>query len=1103
MSEQNLSDLDRLDASDEATPAAKKPRKRAARTSKSSGPGQVPSTPAAAAPAPSAPGVTDGSDLMGLGEIRFADLPQWTAGSYAPFLTGSGAAKLADSGVAPLVAAARGYSRVDETDFAEKMKAATIRSNSGQYRNLAEVIATPGGDGLMMPWFAVSSTHNALRQGVDPEPSGMQIRPCTPVVSPDPRKVDRNGSRKTMKYVFPAGFKTPLDVHPAIPTEWIDGAPVVMFTEGLLKGDAALSAWLKHLGATWEELADGSEGARERMTALMQRLAPGEAGADERMVIITLAGVYNTKQNPVDWREIDLRGREGWIAFDADVAKNPDVWTAARRLWSGLETTSRMERLKIMNPVATQGEGAAAAKMGVDDYLAKAGDWLGLTAFLQDSLPPAPPRNEDEVDGAWRVSRDGRSTEECSRQVDGNGVPQGIVWVPRIPLGGRILSSEVRRRPTAPELATGEFEKGVKREEHEEVRARVLIEWTRHGLDYSAEVDGPENFLNYSPEQWARQGADIPTKLLQHPAWPPTGKDGASWLSAIKANRDDEIIETTRWSQMGWVPVRGAAPVFVVADQVIGGSDLPEGAVVPGVGEDVLEAAAHYGVNDEAAELDWSLPASVTQMRQDLEQVLRVMILNKPWTDPGAAAVALTAGLRPVIPLRPRATCFLVGSKGSGKSWTAERMMSFWARTGAEWVDHLPGSAKDSMAFVENAVSRTPIWVVDDLAPSSSARQSESENAKLEDLTRNIFNNASRGRMNADMTTRRSNAPIAQMIITAENDLQVASVRERLVPVRFRADQSLASDRSVTEAAVELHREGVPARLTAHLIRYVRLLAEEHEDGWLGVVSMYRTIQSNLEAGITEQLNAEVKEGQQARSGAVKRAALLASDLSTVLWLMRDFAEYVGLDPKLAALLDEDGLRADLVKLIHAAHADNGEASSGRSILTALRNLLASGRAHVTCPDAPASAPVRTGDGEFNLRCNFQMGWRPTDQDGVMEPLGVRIGEVITQATTGQLVVVFNEQVAFNEARRFFPELIPPGSLPYQTWSGVWDESFNPELTKKTMDARKKMTKPPVTHEFKYRPDGQDQRYTVRGVPVRMTALLDMEKKKSEEESED
>ncbi|XKH58616.1 hypothetical protein LG293_16320 (plasmid) [Citricoccus nitrophenolicus] len=1107
MSDSTTDPLAALDAADKATPKPAATTK----SKKTSGSTGAPPKSAAAAPkAPSSSAPVPGSDearspakateMDAFDALVRQNLPEWTAADYAPVVTGSGAAKLASSAVAPLVAAARGYYKVDESNFKEVMKLAELPANKKQYKILAQEMVGDGGDGLVMPWYSIAGVQNAIRTGVEPEPTCIQMRPHKPVSSSKRGDIDKKtGLQRTMKYALPGGSITPMELHPAVPSSWIDTTPIVMFTEGLLKGDAALSGWLRHMGATDEELADISEGARERLTALMERVVAereGDTSADFRpLVIITLVGVSNIRQNPADWREIQLKGREGWVAFDADVAKNPHVWTAAYRLWKILEDKNKMSSLKILNPVATTGEDAALEKMGVDDFLAERGEWPQLTAYLQNDLPPAPLEDESK-NGAWRVAPDGRSTEECVIEQDGMGIRTGVYWTTTVPLGGRILSSEVRRRPTVAELATGEFERGVSREDYEEVRARVEVSWERHGEQFEVVIDGPERFLNYSPEQWDRHGADIPTDLLYHPSWPPTGKDGTNWMSAVKANRDDEISKSTRWTQMGWVPVDGLnTPVFLVGDQVVGDPDMDKSLVVPGVNEEVLEAAGHYGLSQEAIALDWSDDRHRAAIREDLGALITAYVKNRPWVDPGVAAVALCAGLRPCIPVRPRATIFLVGGKGSGKSWTAERAMSFWERfdhadkSRAHWLDGtLPGSAKDTIAFVENAVSKTPIWVVDDLAPSSSARQSESENAKLEDLTRNIFNNASKGRMNADMTTRRSNAPMAQLIITAENDLQVPSVRERLVPVRFQSGAALGT-RESTDEAVSLHESGIPAKVTVHLLKFIRQLAADHPKGWPGWIDQLRDDMVSLQAMIIDSIESEHgsdDESQKSRQGALKRAGMLAADLAIMLHLLVQLADYAGLDPELTALLREDTLQQDLVNLVRSAHTENADSSPGRAVTESLKDLLSSGRAHITAPEAPGAPPVRTGDAEYDLRANTLLGWAPRGPEGELQPLGVKVGELCRRAKTKEDVVAFSDQFAFSEAARAFPNRIPAGSRSYQVWCGVWDEGLAPRGLTRGKDG----SKPKVVHQFLFSATDGGKRISVRGVPVRLSVIL-------------
>ncbi|MGP7813717.1 hypothetical protein [Glutamicibacter soli] len=114
-----------------------------------------------------------------------------------------------------------------------------------------------------------------------------------------------------------------------------------MIAEGMLRGDSVLSAYLFEHGVTWEDLSGvGVEDPRARLAELLEAIPEAD-----RVVIVSIAGIHNTAQNPIDSREIKLRGREGRIAFDADPEENPFVYGATVRHWKDLETRARMGKL--------------------------------------------------------------------------------------------------------------------------------------------------------------------------------------------------------------------------------------------------------------------------------------------------------------------------------------------------------------------------------------------------------------------------------------------------------------------------------------------------------------------------------------------------------------------------------------------------------------------------------------------------------------------------------------------------------------------------------------------------------------------------------------
>lgn len=981
------------------------------------------------APEAPAPGPGPVQGLAGL----VPELPSWRAADYAPHLTGSGAEKLADSGVAPLVAAARGYKLLNAENFTPEMKAMSVAMTTKQGKRLKRTLIPAGQDGMQMPWYSIADIHKSSRDGTPVIPFTYQVRPSHP---------EDNEHGKPIKYEFISQVATPLDIHPATPADWIDTTPVVMFAEGMLKGDSALSAYLRDMGVSWDDLrADNTDDPVGKLRGLLEAI-PHE----KRVLIISVAGINNTHQNPIDWREIRLKDREGWIAFDADLAVNPHVHAAARKLYEQLDDRSRMAKIKFLSPEIVRGDTGDKSKEGVDDYLAKTGSWRDLLAFLTEKMPPAPVRDPAEKDGNWRISKDGLSAEECTVLKDGPGQQvSGYAWTKMVDLGGRIRALEARRQPTDQELRTGIFDPHGPVGDPEDSVVEIEVAWSAPGGDIKAVVTGPENILNYTPENWVRHGATIPRDLLRHPSWPPRGAKGESWLSAVKANRSDDTVVKTRWMQMGWVPQDQGDPVFLVGDQVIGDFNGANAAAA-GVDDDALPVATNFGVGN-MVEGDWEDEDYRELVRKDLTDVYQAYIASGAWTDASTAALVLAAALRPAIPLRPRSTIFLWGPKGKGKSWTAKCMMYFWARRLADWQDQLPGSAKDTVAYIEYCVARTPIWVVDDLAPSAVRKQAESEQAKLADLTRSIFNNATKGRMNADMTARKVHKPIAQLVITAENELTTPSAKERLIPA-YIGQGKLNPSREPTDRINRMAaEEGTQARLTSHLLRYVRHTAVNSPGGWgaymLRLEEMRATARKRAELMMRTEMGAD--------TGSLERTSQLAADVLLTFSILGLMAADLDMDDNFVAEFRTEGLGRKIVQMISDAHAENQKFTPGRSLVAALSSLLAAGKAHIINADDPARPPIEGKDGGEAL-LNHRLGWVVGGSDGTLKPSGVNIGTLARKGD--ERIILFQKSTAFNEAQRAYPELIQHGQGSAAAWSSIWDEGLAPKSVRRGSNSR-------------------------------------------------
>lgn len=986
------------------------------------------------------------------------DLPPWKEEDYRHCIQGSGAFKLAESAVAPLVAAARGYRKLTEENYTTVLKAAGLHASSKQYKNLRALILD-GHDAMTMPWYSTAGISQARHEGIIPKPISYQFRPA------------RTTEYDLPKYAFAKGAVTPIDVHPATPTPWLDGTQTILFAEGLLKGDSALTAYLHAHGISYEEMSwDGVGSPSARLGELMNRIPE-----KDRLLIMSMAGVYNTHQNPGDYREVVLKGRDAWIGFDADYSTNYQVHRAASGFRDMLHRNYKMNSIQFLFPEVSVGDGTLA-KAGIDDFLAHTGDWNALVKTLSADLGDAPSKNLEDRPGNWRVSKEGTETEECVAVTDPvSGGIAGYRWDTKLFIGGKIQSMEILRQPTPDEMTTGEFAAQVQPHEIQDSRTEVELQWMNNGVKESALVQGPDKIVGYNPDQWERRGAYIPQDVLCHVEWPPTGPAGTGFLRAIKGN-SESMQRRTRWMQMGWVPQPGGQPVFLIGDQVIGELTATE-TIVAGITERELDPAKMYGVGHLPVDPDFRNQEYRDLVRSDLEKVYNAYIRSEAWTEPATAHLVVAAGLRPTIPVRPVCTYYLIGEKGSGKSWTAEKMMSFWEARRGSWLGQLPGSAKDTVSYTENALSVAPIWVMDDLAPSASAKQSESEQSKIADVIRSVFNNAGKGRMNADGTSRVVKSPISQLVITAENTLNVASARERVIHLNLGRGALNPSSGPTDEINRLQAQDGAAARLSHHMIRWVQREAMNPETGanWATFMSSLTEAMGNIKNYLKEEMKA-----RKAKGGSLERISTLATDALLPYYLLQRMAEFVGCDDDLVEELDLMNMADPVIDLLVAEHQENQLTSPGIALSRALSRLLTSNLAHVVAPDSPLNPPISTEDN--NTLTNASLGWASGGSNDELRPMGQRIGWVIEpKGAKGEKIVMFNLDLAFGLAQRHYPDLIPHGQGLKVSQRALWNEKIA------------------VQDVWKRQLDGKSARDTIRvtsggvqmrGVPIYLNTVL-------------
>jgi hypothetical protein len=955
-------------------------------------------------------------------------LTPWTAADYAPIVRQSGAVKLASSGIAPLVMAARGYESVAEPqakDFSKRNAIGDGRSKRGQQFNAC---FRDGGDLLSMPWYSVDQQVHHEENLIASSPVSIQIRPQ------NPRK---NEKGKLVKYEFLTGSETVLDFHPAVTREWSASAPKVLLAEGLLKGDATLSALLRaHVDESELLLTEKDNNklyAKLRLARLLNTIP-----AHERVAVVSLAGVGNWKSNP-EWAEIQMKDKDVYVAFDGDVSLNWNVWTMADQLFRLIEGPKHGHPHLLLldqNSAAVEAMMDGETGLGLDDFFHHVGEWSDFDSMITEDFPVRPARPMEMSLGEWRVTADGNGVEECAA-VNSDSDSKDVHWVRRYDIGGRILFSETRRAATDDELATAVFGSGVDESEYD-VRASVQIKWrdTVAEKDIVVEVTGPHTFLGYAPADWDKRGAVIPKALMFHPQWPP--KKGLEWLGAIKSAGDGTVEDRTTWSTMGYVPVQDSmTPAFIAGNSIIALEEDSKARIRAGVGDADLTGARKFGLSDVFTGEDYTDPSGLFDLRDDIRSVVDAYVgALTPWKTKEAAACILAMGLRPSIPLPTAIVSYLVGPPAQGKSWTARMIMAFWQSVAGTWESNLPGSANDTFASTEKAVSQTPIWVADDLAPQSDRRAAEMMESSIGTMIRGVFNRQGKRRMNYDMTSKVTPNPMALLILTAENEHSVPSIRERVVSIDFTGlrDEGMNTMENLS------YSELTASRVNAAVIRMFLKMGEA--DKWESVVQYMRNEREN---GVkaSKSILAELGVGK----GDSTRPSGIIADLALGLSGLGMLAAELGMKD-IAAMFtwEEGGLLRDVATQVSLSQRNKSNNAPGRVLLDCIADLLATGYGHIANINDPTSPPITQGDNQTGS--NVSLGWQ-ADANGVLRPRGQTIGWFtrvnVAPVNGGDAVqeeIIAIDRSAFNIAQKTYPARIQFGSSATTAWKNVWDSGL-------------------------------------------------------------
>lgn len=310
-----------------------------------------------------------------------AALP-WTTEDYAKLLSDTpDITKLLDSAIAPLVAAARGYVGITRKtrDVVGRIADMSPEADRDKERHKCLTTSTKLGSALIMPWYSLARVIKGDGERQDAtsfmQASTFQARP---------QNLGDKASTGA-KYLFVKGEKTVMDIHPSTDLGHINNSKTILFAEGLLKADAALSAYLAKY-ATPQELRSTARGDSIRARAML-RLIFERIPAEERVLIVGITSNFGWSGKQSEWQLLDVADREVWIGMDADVRTKLSVYDAAARLKNLLETKDAAKVRLLDLP-------AVAGNDGLDDVFA-----TGAYTFddLRGMLTGLPERPEQKI----------------------------------------------------------------------------------------------------------------------------------------------------------------------------------------------------------------------------------------------------------------------------------------------------------------------------------------------------------------------------------------------------------------------------------------------------------------------------------------------------------------------------------------------------------------------------------------------------------------------------------------------------------------------------------------------------------------------------------
>lgn len=945
----------------------------------------------------------------------------FTREDYPETITGSGAAKLAASQVAPIVASARAYASCENTDLAELV---SRTASAGKTQARKKQIATTIENGAMvMPWYAAKSVGNAGENYAIE--SSLQLRPNTPIVTPD---------GKVKKYDNILGMNTVVDVHPSTPPEWLNDPTIpVIFTEGIIKADSALTANLLDSNFRPSDLyTPHGDKERARIDSLIHlRSMLRSLPYARRIIILASVGVSNWERS--SWSNITLKDRKLAIAFDGDLARNVNVWREASKLWHFVESAgARTFMLDLRD------DDSPKSQLGLDDYFGSPRYWRfdAVRARSRDTMPPPPLQEQEMKKGQWRIAPDGCSLQECIEiPSDKDGDLPTLAWAPRLGYGARVKTIYRIAAPTPEELARGTFDPdALTTLAPEDTYVELEFKWLNDDGDVRvALVSGNATMFENLPGTWTRYcKALIPTDLSRHPEWPPRTKIAENFLAALKQYAPDMVEQAVHWKSMGWVPGEHG-PVFIAGNETIP-VDSRDGAVRSEVDRAHL---SEYGLPEPGFSLD-----AHEGTDSFIEMITMVLDLfqgrlpginpdNQPIVRKEYGAILLCAAIRPLVPLKSSCALYLWGPPQRGKSFVASAVMSgFAAYPGA--FHTLPGSAADSLPATERLLSQMPIWCIDDIAPQRSKTASDRLEEKIAEIIRASHNGGSRNVMDSSdfggFSIRKPASPRAVLLLTGEMEPTISSIGQRSILLGMDGSQigqrsHPAHDPLEPFRTHVIERDNLLARFNRVLLEC--FIASIREHGWRHYQELFAQEKERFISEFIENI------------GMVdtRRAAENAADFALSTILLRCAITYFHLPThqyeQLNARIDE--IVEAMCALTARSHASHQETNVGTNLLEAICALLRTGEAYIADPDNPTSAPLHS---EGSALSNQMLGWPGESPKNGATQIGYLWSKESHEEKDS--IILFSPADAFRLAQKKLPDLVPPGTSITSAWTSCW-----------------------------------------------------------------